>query len=1032
VSVPQQDDWAWAHREAEAPPPVAGFDKVTAILVVHNGEAWLSSTLKALADLENPPGRLIAVDAESTDDSPRILQEAMSSGVIARGTVMKGVLSSIQQAPATGFTKVVNDVVERLPYENGWIWLLHDDATPQRSCLTELMRVATAPTAISGPAIVIPKLLRPKLRRRPDQVQSLGEAISVSGARVVSVDLDDVDQQQDESSRVVGASTAGLLIRRDAWLSLGGLAPQLPSHRAGVELGWRANEAGLVVRTAPAAAIRHQQAGLTGLRESKVNTDDVDPGVADRVAGMQVRVAHSRRPGMAALGARLVNRLAWAGSWMAKDAKQGRLHAAVLRAFKAESDRTRALTAATPKEPTRQLPKALVPGPAWGLRHAFETRVGQPVEDWSDGTINLDSLTGDDETVVLPTVRRQNPLGLWLAIAMLVGTVLACRHLIGFGPLISTGLAPAPANLAAAWSAWLTPTGAHGGNAPWLFIMALGSTIMGGQPSWWATFLVLGGPFLAAWSAYYFIGAFLRPGATRAGLALLWAVILPVTGASSDGSPGWVILGVALPWLAGAFVRWVRDPRHGLVGLRVPAAIALATTLVVCVTPSLWLFIVLAAVVVAARQNDWRGLLIVAAGPVVVLAPWLLRLLASPGRLLTGVDPLLSRVSPQVEPWHVLAGQAGVGSPAPLVVGCVVFGGLWLIGLGGLLMIAAPVWRRWLTGAWVVALAIAVAASRAAVTIDGQQARAAVMPWLMLAAVIALGAGGAAWDAAIHRFKHGGKRDHGKQGRAPWRVIGSAFVAVVAGVGALWWIWQGEGAPLQRASAYLPDFVVAGEVSPQASRTMVVQVVDGLTTVSLADAKYPAWGVGEQCPLMIDQSSRSSVATIGAQFANGDASNDMADRLSALAIGYVVVIGADDAATSAMKGVPNLVAGAVAGGTVWTVGGLPSRAVLVENDVGTPISDGIVPPGSPNRLLRLAEMRSMPWHASLDGVELEPVDNVTFQVPAAGGQLRWWVPSTWWAFWWSLVALVALLWAFWPTTSSADQASQAGPRRAVR
>jgi len=1005
---------------------------VTAVLVVHNGDAWLSSTLKALADLADPPGRLIAIDAGSTDDSPRILQEAMTNGVVARGTVMRGVLSSVQKAAPSGFTKVVNDVVERLPYENGWIWLLHDDATPQRNCLTELMRVATAPSATSGPAIVIPKLLRPKLRRRPDQVQSLGEAISVSGARVVSVDLEDVDQQQDESSRVVGASTAGLLVRRDAWLSLGGLSSHLPSHRAGVDLGWRANEAGLTVRTAPGAAMRHQQAGLTGLRESAVNIEADDPGVADRVAGMQVRIAHSQRPGLAALEARLVNRLAWAGSWIAKDAKRGRLHSAVLRAFGDESTRTRALTAATPKESVRQLPKSLVPGPGWGLRHAFETSIGQPAEDWSDGTINLDSLTGDDETVVIPTVRRRNPIGLWMALGVLAATVVACRSLIGLGPLVSTGLAPAPANLAAAWSAWLTPTGAHGSNAPWLFIMALGSTLAGGQPGWWATIFVLGGVFLAAWSAYVFVGAFMRPGPTRAGLALLWAVLLPVTGASSDGSPGWVLLGIALPWLAGSFVRWVRDPRHGLVGLRVPAAIAIGTTLAACVTPALWLAVVAAAVIVARRNSDWRGLLIVAAGPVVVLAPWLLRLFASPGRLLTGVDPLLSRVGSQVSPWRVLIGQAGIGSPAPLVVSCVVFGGLWAIGLVGLVTIATPSWRRWLLGAWGVALIVAVAVSRLIVTIDGQQARAAILPWLLLAALIALGAGGSAWEWAMRQFKHHARRRRGKQRRAPWRVVVSGFVAFVAGVGALWWVWAGEGAPLHRATAYVPDFVVATETSPQDTRTLVVQVVDGQTSVSLADATHPAWGVGEQCPLLVDPSLRSSVATIGAQFANGDASNDLSDRLTALAIGNVVVMGVDSAATAAMQGVPNLVSGTSGDVTIWTVGGLPSRATLVENDVAAPLSDGTVPSGDANRLLRLSEMQSLPWQATVDGVGLERVDNVTFHVPAAGGDLRWWVPSTWWAFWWTLVALAALVWAFWPATSSADQASHAGPRRAVR
>jgi len=748
---------------------------------------------------------------------------------------------------------------------------------------------------------------------------------------------------------------------------------------------------------------------------------------------MQVRVAHSQRPGMAALGARLVNRLAWLGSWVAKDAKRGRLHAAVLQAFRDESNRTQALTAATPREGTRQLPKTLVPGPAWGVRHALENRIGQPVDDWSDGTINLDSLTADDdETVVLPTVRRRNPFGLWLAIGMLLATIAACRNLIGFGPLVSTGLAPAPANLAAAWSAWLTPTGPHGANAPWLFLMALGSTIFGGQPAWWATFLLLGGVFLAAWSAYMFFGAFMRPGPTRAGLALLWAVLLPVTGASSDGSPGWVLLGVALPWLAGAFVRWVRDPRHGLVGLRTPATIALATTLVVCVTPGLWLVVVAAAIVVAQRQTDWRGLLIVAAGPVVVLAPWLLRLFASPGRFLTGVDPLLSRVGPQVASWRVLAGQAGIGSPAPLAVALVVFAGLWIIGLVGLVTMATPSWRRWLLGAWAGSLIIAVAVSRLVVTIDGQQARAAVLPWLLVAAIIALGAGGAAWETAMRVFKHNGRRRRGKTRRASWRVVISVLVALVAGTGALWWVWAGEGTPLHRAAAYVPDFVTATQASPQATRTMVVQVVDGQTSVSLTDADSPAWGIGEQCPLMIDPSSRSSVATMGAQFANGDASSDLADRLTALAIGNVVVIGVDDAATQAMKGVPNMVAGTAGGVTIWTVGGLPSRVSLVENDIATPVADGNVPAGDASRLLRLSELGSLPWHASVGGVALDSVDNVTFHVPAAGGPLRWWVPASWWAFWWSAVTLVALLWAFWPSTSSAEQASKAGPRRAVR
>ena len=1009
---------------------------MTAILVVHNGQSWLPSTLKSLADLDERPGRLIAVDAGSTDDSPRILQEAMAGGVIARGTVMRGVLDSVREVPPDGFSRTVNDVVATLPDEDGWLWLLHDDATVHRTALTELLRVATTPNATAGPAIVIPKLLRPKLRRRPDQVQSLGETVSVSGARVVAADLDDIDQRQDESSRVVGASTAGLLVRRDAWKKLGGLSEQLPVYRAGVDLGWRANEAGLAVRTAPDAALRHQQAGLTGLRD-----ETGQPDVDDRVAGLRVRVAHSAHPAMTALGGRLVNRVAWAGSWLAKDAAHGRLHSAVLRQFRKESAQTHSLATVVRSQPVRRLPKSLLPGPGWGIKHAADnTMIGLPTEDWSDGTINLDALTADDETVVLPRVQSRSWLGLGAAIALLVACLAACRHLLGTGPLVSAGLAPAPASLAAAWQAWLAPSGLHGANAPWLLLMALGSTLTGGQPGWWTTVLVFGGVFLAAWSAYRLVRLFVRPGVVRLALALLWACLLPVTGASSDGSPGWVILGIALPWLAIAFFRWASDPKRGLVGLRAPAAVAFATALAAVVTPALWVPVVLAAIVVAARQRDWRGLAIVVVAPLVVLGPWLPRLFDEPGRVLTGVDPVLARMASAPVPWQVLAGQVGLGSPAPLIVGCVVLGSVWLMGFAGVATFVTPSWRRWLLAAMVVALVAAVAASWVVVTIDGQQARAASLPWLLVAALVAISAGGAGWDGSLLRKpKHwhaepGKNRKRGAVGVV--RAILGALVVVVSLIGAAWWVWAGESAPLQRAGAYVPDYVTSAENSPRAVRTLVVQIVDGQANVSLRDATGPVWGSGEQSPLRLGLADRESVAAIGGQFADGVPSDDLSDRLTTLAIGYVVVIGANDTTTQAMAGVPNLVSGTNNGITVWTVGGLPSRATLVDGKTVTQLSDGTVPAGAANRQIRLAESDGLPWQVSVGGVNQISVSTststATFAAPAVGGDLRWWLPLMWWVVWWTVAAVLVLVWACWPASRSAEQAATAGARRAVK
>jgi len=163
------DEWAWAHEEAQDAPPVAGFEHVTAILVAHNGQEWLPATLRAIAGLDQRPGRLIAIDAASKDGTAELLKQAFTEGVLARGALVSGVIDELRETEASGFTQVVNDAVAGLPGDDdGWIWLLHDDSAPGSGCLTEMLRVATSPSPERGPAVIVPKLLRPKLRHRPD------------------------------------------------------------------------------------------------------------------------------------------------------------------------------------------------------------------------------------------------------------------------------------------------------------------------------------------------------------------------------------------------------------------------------------------------------------------------------------------------------------------------------------------------------------------------------------------------------------------------------------------------------------------------------------------------------------------------------------------------------------------------------------------------------------------------------------------------------------------------------------------------
>ena len=141
---------------------------------------------------------------------------------------------------------------------------------------------------------LVPKLLHPRLRNHADQMSALGESIAPNGARVPSVESGDIDQHQLDAGPVLGGSTAGMFIRLAAWRQLGGLDPAIPLYRDGVDFGWRALEAGLVVRSCPQAAFRHREAGRVGLRDSQVAPN---AQIADAVAGMRVASAHSPHPG---------------------------------------------------------------------------------------------------------------------------------------------------------------------------------------------------------------------------------------------------------------------------------------------------------------------------------------------------------------------------------------------------------------------------------------------------------------------------------------------------------------------------------------------------------------------------------------------------------------------------------------------------------------------------------------------------------------------------------------------------------------
>ncbi len=208
--------------------------RVTAILVVRNGEEWLDRTLPALAAQTRRPDDFVLVDAASSDGSAARLTAASPTRFVT--------------APALSFGAAVNHGLRSLaPVESPdeWLWLLTADTAPEPRALERLLAaVEVAPSvAIAGPKLVDPDD-RLTLLSYGESISRLGETV-----RLVEGELDQA--QYDADGDVLAVSSSAMLVRRSAWSQLGGFDPGLPTTDAGLDFSIRTRLAGArVVRVA--------------------------------------------------------------------------------------------------------------------------------------------------------------------------------------------------------------------------------------------------------------------------------------------------------------------------------------------------------------------------------------------------------------------------------------------------------------------------------------------------------------------------------------------------------------------------------------------------------------------------------------------------------------------------------------------------------------------------------------------------------------------------------------------------------------
>jgi GT2 family glycosyltransferase len=1031
---------------------------VTAVIVAHDGHPWLPTLLTALDNATRRPDHIVAVDTGSADATRADLVAALGeSGVVVA-------------ARTTDFGTAVAQALDNVPREerpaaDAWVWLLHDDCAPAPGALEAMLAQAAREPDVA--------ILGPKIRAWPNsrRLTEVGLTLARSGRRERGVDPAERDQgQRDSVHDVLAVNTAGMLIRRDVYDALNGFDPRIVLYGDDIDLCWRAAALGYRTAVCPAAVLYHADAATEQVRPVHASTHSRRQlSRANALYVVLVNASTARFPfryGRLFLASivRVLGLLigkaptaAWQELLALVDVvvHPRRLLAGRRTRARISSDRPPVPVGPLLAKPTTQLRRLVVAvvdlaatagtegsAIAGGGRHRTATAsvpAGAPSGIGGDEDEILDAGSGESTW----TRRLRQPFAVTM-ILLLVVTAIATRDL--WSTQLSGGaLWPAPEHAGDLWSRYLeawhgVEVGSAQSSPPWLAVMAVLSTIFGGQPWLVVVVVLLGAVPLSGATAYLAARSQIGQPWLRAWTAGTYGLLAAATGAVAQGRLGTCVVLILAPVMLLA-------TRRALVGGASvrgswPAVFAAALLLAVCgsFVPVAWLVFIVVGLLgaVLTRSVRWLVRVVVIAGSAAALTlPWLLTLVdagSGQGWRALFAEPGFS--------WPGAATPAAHGSGAhlltwwlhPLGVGSVPLYGAALLLLAALVALGRTDRARATFTAWLlVAIAGVTAVAGASVALVAPTgALSAAWPGtavaLLLAGLVAAGAIGAA-----------GAGDRLRARAFSWRqpvalvlVVATGLVPVAA---AGWWIVRGAADPvLAQPRAVVPAYIAAAQQTAAGARTLVLRPAE--QPVAGASAQ-PAGQVdiGSYQLLRDDASTFADVAVapgpkdaalVDAALRDVLVDQDQAatDHLARLGVKYVYVTVASSSVAELMDAAPGLVrASAPDGAGVWTleqpvgpmrVVGTGATTVLAADpgdDATVTIAPGLAEaggtdstassggsgsvvsaPGSSGRRLELAEAADPRWRATLGGVPLTPVDGdtQTFGLPDSGGSLHVW------------------------------------------
>ena len=1006
---------------------------VTAVIVAHDGAAWLPRLMDALDGQTTPVQRVVAVDTGSRDRSGSLLAAHLGQGSVFGMDRSTGYAAAVRRAVAHKAATAPVAVGAGGPSgrDRGeqveWLWLLHDDCEPAADALEQLLRgAADTPTA----AVFGPKIMDWSDR---DVIVEAGLTLDTAGRRVTDVEPREVDQGQHDGDRdTLAVGSAGMLVRRDVFEQAGGFDPGMALFGEDIDFCWRVHEAGFRVRVITGAVLFHAAAASRGRRAISVGRR---ARLLERRNALITLLGNLPAGPMAAalIGNVTLSLLRTVFYLIAKRPTAALDEAAAvlgvvghpLRLAKSRRLRARGRRAAYAAL------RGDVP-PGHSLRRAAEfaaSVVFRPAPEDLAGAHHATDDPDDDESLLTDSGVLQRMLtrpGVLLTIALIVITIAAERSLVTAGTLGGGALLPAWEGSSSLWPQFLQayhPAGIGSASAgpPYVGMLALLATVLLGK-SWLAIdVLLLGCVPLAGISAFLALRRVAQSVAVRVWAAAAYALLPVAFGAISAGRLGSAVAFALIPVIGMLAGRMFSQPRK--LARRAAWATGLTVTVGTAFVPLLWPIAVAGAVLaLLAFRASGRALLanlaIVVLTPPVLLLPWLIQYLEHPSLLLLEAGLARPGLAAARLPARslLLLSPGGPGLPPFWVSAALV--------LAGLAALLAPGRRKLIAAGWSVALlgfAAALLASRTAVTPPGGQQ---VIAWpgiaLAVAAAGLLLAAAAGADGLGRALSSGGRT--GLRRVASARGFPAAILALAACtapvLGAAYWLMNGTSGPIGAATGQIVPSLVSTAGSGRQLRTLVLTMgAGGKVSYLLLRGASPQFSYPDVTPVPAAQAALTkAVASLVAP--DGGEAADQSQELARFDIGFVLVRAP---IPGGLAGVLNSVSGLTevsltSSFDLWRLTTLPSRVSVIEpSGAVVQVGSGAIgvsgaPAPAAGGIVLLAEPAGG-WSASVSGHALTPVASPAgswaqaFRLPAGGGTLT--ISRN--GFWHDLVMALELL-----------------------